>query len=50
MIESKTPFWYVYLLKWADGKTYTGCTSNLKQRMKQHNLGNVSFTKSKILS
>jgi len=41
-------FQYVYLLKCADGKTYTGCTSNLQNRMKRHEKGEVSFTASRL--
>ncbi|MBW6479920.1 MAG: GIY-YIG nuclease family protein [Bacteroidales bacterium] len=40
--------WYVYILRCADGKTYTGCTSDLKQRMQRHNMGQVLFTKSRL--
>ena len=40
--------WYVYILRCADGKTYTGCTSDLKQRMQRHKLGQVQFTKSRL--
>ena len=40
--------WYVYLLKCSDGKTYTGCTSNLDERLSRHNKGQVSFTSSRL--
>lgn len=37
---------YVYLLKsLKDGKYYTGFSSNLRARVKDHNLGNVQSTK-----
>ena len=36
--------YYVYLLKCKDG-TYTGCTSNLKERLKRHENGYVIATK-----
>lgn len=39
--------WYVYILKCADGKHYTGCTSNLKERMCRHQNGQVESTKSR---
>lgn len=39
---------YVYLLKCADGKTYTGCTGNLKQRIQAHKAGKVEFTKFRL--
>ena len=38
-------FYFVYILMCADGKTYTGCTSNLKDRMNRHNRGSVPATK-----
>ena len=41
-------FYYVYILKSeADGKFYTGYTSNLKLRLEQHNKGQVESTKSR---
>ena len=41
------PCWfYTYVLKsHKDGKFYTGPTSNLKKRLKEHNSGLVSSTK-----
>jgi len=38
-------FWYVYILKCKDGSIYTGCTNNLKDRIKRHNQGQVLATK-----
>ena len=40
--------WYVYLLKCADGKYYTGCTSNIEERLKRHQKGEVLFTRSRL--
>jgi predicted GIY-YIG superfamily endonuclease len=40
--------WYVYILKCADGKHYTGCTSNLKERFSRHQNGLVESTKSRL--
>lgn len=40
--------WYVYLLKCSDGKTYTGCTSNIDERMSRHNKGQVSYTSTRL--
>ncbi|CAG5086666.1 GIY-YIG nuclease family protein [Parvicella tangerina] len=40
--------WYVYLLKCSDGKTYTGCTSNLEERMSRHSKGHVSYTSTRL--
>ena len=41
-------FHMVYLLKCSDGTTYTGCTSNLEQRLKAHRDGQVSYTKTRL--
>jgi putative endonuclease len=41
-------FYIVYLLKCSDGTTYTGCTSNLEQRLEAHRKGSVSYTKSRL--
>jgi putative endonuclease len=38
-------FWYVYIIKCNDGSIYTGCTNNLENRIKRHNLGQVLATK-----
>lgn len=39
--------YYVYLLKCRDG-FYTGCTSNLKDRIKRHNDGRVPATVNRL--
>jgi putative endonuclease len=40
--------YYVYILKsLKDGKFYTGCTADLKKRLKQHNNGMVRSTKAR---
>jgi len=36
---------YVYILRLSNNSLYTGYTSNLKQRIKQHNWGEVESTK-----
>jgi putative endonuclease len=41
-------FYIVYLLKCSDGTTYTGCTSNLEQRLQAHYKGQVDYTKSRL--
>ncbi len=41
-------FQIVYLLKCSDGTTYTGCTSNLEQRLSAHNKGEVGYTKTRL--
>ncbi len=38
----------VYILKCSSGKYYTGFTTNIKQRIKAHNDGEVHFTKDKL--
>ena len=41
--------YWVYILKCADGSYYTGSTSNLDLRVRQHILGSVnSYTKSRL--
>ena len=41
--------YWVYILKCADGSYYTGSTSNLDLRVRQHMLGSVnSYTKSRL--
>ncbi|MCX6310348.1 MAG: GIY-YIG nuclease family protein [Bacteroidetes bacterium] len=47
LIEN-TKFWFVYLLKCNDGTFYTGCTSDLNDRMKRHNRGEILYTKSRL--
>lgn len=37
----------VYILKCADGKPYTGCTENLKERLGRHNNGYVPSTENR---
>lgn len=40
---------YVYVLRSSkDGKMYVGWTPNIKERLKKHNLGLVTATKSRI--
>jgi putative endonuclease len=36
---------YVYILKCANGSSYTGCTRNLKERFQRHTNGQVPATK-----
>jgi putative endonuclease len=41
--------YWVYILKCADGSYYTGSTSNLDLRVRQHMLGSVnSYTKNRL--
>ena len=37
--------WYVYILRCADQGWYTGCTSDLRKRLKKHQEGAVFATK-----
>ncbi len=39
--------YYVYYLKCSDNKTYLGCTNNLKDRLKRHQLGYVPITRNR---
>ena len=39
---------YVYILECADKSSYTGCTRDLKERYKRHQIGNVPSTKAKL--
>lgn len=40
---------YVYLIKSKkDGRLYVGCTSDLKNRMEEHNAGKSNYTKEYI--
>jgi predicted GIY-YIG superfamily endonuclease len=41
-------FWRVYILRCADNTTYTGCTSNLDQRLHAHNNGEVAYTSTRL--
>lgn len=40
--------WYVYLLRCSDGTIYTGCTSNIEERLKRHRSKQVHYTKSRL--
>ena len=40
--------WYVYILKCSDKSYYTGCTQNLKERLKRHHKKQVHYTKDKL--
>jgi putative endonuclease len=38
-------FYYVYILKCSNNKSYVGCTDNLKERNERHNKRHVPATK-----
>ena len=38
----------VYILKCSNGNYYTGYTTNIKNRLRAHGKGEVSFTKDKL--
>jgi len=40
--------YYVYLLRCADKTPYTGCTEDLKERIKRHESGYVPATANKL--
>lgn len=40
--------YYVYVLLCRDKKLYTGCASNLKERIERHKKGSVSATKTRL--
>jgi len=40
--------YYVYLLKCVDGKTYIGCTDNLKDRKNRHDKDQILATKNRL--
>ena len=39
--------WFVYILRCADNELYTGCTSNLEERIERHSNGYVDATKNR---
>ena len=48
MTKSPARTWYVYILRCADGSLYTGSTTDLTRRTRQHNDGTASrYTRSR---
>lgn len=46
MIPVRADMTYVYVLRSLNnGRFYTGCTSNLRKRFREHNEGRSSYTK-----
>lgn len=40
--------YYVYILICSDGRTYIGCTDDLKDRVKRHKVGSVPATAKRL--
>ena len=40
--------WHVYILTYKDGNYYTGCTSNLSNRLQRHQLKQIHYTKCRL--
>lgn len=40
--------WYVYILQCYNTCYYTGCASNIEERLDKHNNGLVNYTKDKL--
>lgn len=40
--------WYIYILRCRDGRTYIGCTNNLRDRLTRHKKGAVFATKDRL--
>ena len=48
-VHSSDNSWCVYILRCADGSLYTGITTDLDRRCKQHNAGTASrYTRSRL--
>jgi len=39
--------WFVYILKCSDGSFYTGCTTDITRRIKEHNSHKIHYTRDK---
>jgi predicted GIY-YIG superfamily endonuclease len=40
--------WFVYTLKCSDNTYYTGCTSDLEDRLRRHSKGENTYTKYRL--
>jgi putative endonuclease len=47
-LKQLSRMWIVYILKCSDGKFYTGCTSDLENRIKRHQGGQVPATQNRL--
>ncbi|MGB0893912.1 MAG: GIY-YIG nuclease family protein [Parashewanella sp.] len=45
MSENKQTGWWVYMIQCANGQLYTGCTTNVERRFKEHSSGGVKAAK-----
>jgi putative endonuclease len=48
MTETNEFTWTVYLLRCSDNNIYTGCTSNIEDRLKRHYKGYINYTKTRL--
>lgn len=44
----KEEWWYVYILRCNNGQLYTGCTSDLTDRINRHHSGKEDYTSDKL--
>ncbi|MFL5811518.1 MAG: GIY-YIG nuclease family protein, partial [Flavisolibacter sp.] len=42
----KNSMWTVYIIQCTDGTYYTGCTSDMIDRLNRHNSGQITYTSS----
>ena len=47
-LDENAKFFYVYILLCGNGDHYTGCTSNMKERINRHQKGWVEITKDRL--
>jgi putative endonuclease len=49
MTEGNRPRWWVYVVRCADHSLYTGVTTDVPRRVRQHNAGTASrYTRSRL--
>lgn len=48
MCNPQKEVWHVYILLCSDTTHYTGCTSNINERLERHSKGQVEYTKSRL--
>jgi putative endonuclease len=42
--KSEKSYWYVYILRLSSNRLYTGCTSDIDDRLTRHENGDVTYT------